>query len=755
MESSQANSTLDKKNNYEIDQLEADLIDKINKVSIDEVSNSFNGVGATTEDAMTDVGKSTSAAIEDDENSPIHYIVDDAGNIKPNRKPKNEEEWKKIFLDAYEDGENIFLNDPMALAANCITYEQKYYWLWDQQTKFLNRDTFHLKCQTLVVKDRSSGTKIAQPFSKVTVLGLTSQYAVIAAVLKPVEEVSPPEPGETMKQYVAREEKAKIRAMTDKTKDYKKTYLYRCPITIPEVKTEQIVMLNPYVRNDNQSIRRDASKPFEFKVQDVNPCWELLGSNTTLPGKVLTHHLSNSGFLTLTTEKDLDVIYLYNIHFNDPNSSPYLGVLRLNLPYMPPDMICCNNNASIICVAYNQSSGRVENNAAASSSSENSGKNAQDQTFTQLPPHIRIYTRDMESSMVSFKSPTIYVPLSPPYYQKKVLELSGYQNSDEYKMLVRELGHRIAACETITHICFNESINNAFYVCTGDGAIHALIINSQNGNYEIGGKPIFLAPSPEEEVNHLKKEVQKEKNLNTKIPVDEPIMPGDKIYRNKAREPLWNLIFKTVGVGDRIEPRLLASSENNLYIRLGLAADYDKKLDLGKMPEQIYREIGTCVGLSNCGNILALHRANNVVDIGHIALGASLGGGISRFDDPSLLSDMLFCTTSYPSVRVFSNRVVVIWPNGSLGFFLPNDADFQKKYNEEKKKAMEKRTNEEQKRRENLERKAVEEQLAVLRRRRDEIDPTQVPIDHTAHRNPQSPAAPVVTQHAIVDDDEE
>jgi len=694
-------------NGHGIDQLEHEIIDGIKAAA---------GGGGSGGDASPPPIPAAVGAEPNDQ--PIRYLVDGSGSVRLSRPPKNEQEWRDLFLDAYEDGDEIFHDDPFARASGCTTYQQKYTWLRDQQNKLLDRDKYHVRCQMHVYRDHIQQDKlVAQPFQRTTVLGLTDQYAVMAATFKPVDPEAEKRAKMTAKQQLA--------MPAPKFIEDKNFYLFRCSIITPEVKTETVIMNTAYSRNENPGTRKDSTKPFEVKTEGVSPAWEAIldreGSMIKLGSKIVQHHLTARGTLALVLEeKEPDSVFIYNVHV-PLRVDPRLGKIRLQLPGMIPDLLCCNDGASVIAVAFNKAPGWVGSgngnggDGAAAAAASKSQPTAMDtdgsdnKPSVHLPPHVRLYFRDIFAGGGRLlHEPITYVPLTPVFYRKRVLELKGQTNTEEYRNLGITKSSETVSSEYINNLAFHDQLQTVFYVCAGDGSIHVLQLQLETGAYQLGEHPMFLAPSPEEEVAAQKEEQKRAIAAGEK----EPILPGDSIHANKAREPIWTLLFRTVGHGDRQEPRVVATSYCNLYVQLGLPRDFELKISRGKKPEQLFREIGTCVSASTCGNILALHRANNTVDIGSLSSPHTCSP--SRFDQPSVIAEMPLGQHVYSSLRVFSNRVVVLWTTGMLGFFLTNDAEFQKKYDEEKTKALDARQKEAKERREKIEEEALLEKIKAL-----------------------------------------
>jgi hypothetical protein len=101
----------------------------------------------------------------------------------------------------------------------------------------------------------------------------------------------------------------------------------------------------------------------------------------------------------------------------------------------------------------------------------------------------------------------------------------------------------------------------------------------------------------------------------------------------------------------------------------------------GKAPIHHHRLPAPPLCIAECASIIALHLVNNRVIIGDIHSGRQCW----EYVDPDI-DELGPHQQPYRSLRVTAARIVIMWPNGYVGFIEPNTPEFQAQIDEARKK---------------------------------------------------------------------
>jgi hypothetical protein len=534
------------------------------------------------------------------------------------RPPQNESEWSAACFARYEDTRDLLASDPFvrkrfsgAAALSETFWKDLYRFLVESEYSLLNSKHSYVPVQRLV--RRQSRTEKLQDIENIFVIGVTAQYAVIAATV-----VANP------KDFYL------FSLRIDSTEPPK------CEMT--RRKQAPIDALHTY------QLEKDVNATIETSIENVTPVWELV-DDSKLRGQPVNAALDPvSGLMVLVCKDHGDHAVVFDLH-----AQPYVKRLpNIKLPIASPDLLAISKR--ILAVGYRDVF-HIEG----------------DQKKTYLPPLIYVQSLDNNEKwapyIVPFPSPT------PTGDGGCVRTPTDYETVYFF-----------------THLSFHRKKPFVLVIGTEDGGLRLLDCQSlmtSGANVPTLEQRATFYPGP----NLMA--VYEQYRQAASHQADDRSAAAVLFNMPAPRQQVWNASWtETEGLDERtgpvIEPRITMCLAESIAVVNASEERAAMKVDvLGKKPVLFSHRGSPSLCCEARAGVMVLHDAfTNEILVGELARGLPCW----IFNHPDVVGSMPAYGRAYQSLMVFTRRIVILWPNGFVGFVEIADESMLKTLEEETEK---------------------------------------------------------------------
>lgn len=551
--------------------------------------------------------------------------------------PQNDEQWRDMCLARWEDSVSIRRDDPFwrrhRETVGQDTWEAFHAFMDENERYLLNVSSSYICVQRLV--RRLAGGQKAQDFQDVFTVGCTRTHAILAgSVLANPDEFH---------LHVLRIDDA-APPRTDMVR--------RKPLAADSV--------------NNYDIERSTEKAFETPLEEVEPAWDVV-NNSRIPGPPEMSALDPvSGNLVLVCRNTPDRAQLFRINREGAERPP-----SVKLPCADPAVMAISSK--YLAVGYTDATGQPI---------------ADSPQRVPLPPHVYVYNLETQAWL-----PVPYLPIAPADDESEEQQQKRATDEDAATAQSKKTRTQEPPQKTVMKFScleFHRSRPETLLVGTSKGGMVLCDVTALERREPAPHHGRILYPGPNlmqiyEAFCHRAESISDAKAAEELLYE----MPAP------AREKVWFMRwqdYEPIAPGVEPDTRLLLGLESSMVIINGTEkSTRDKRERLGKRPLAFEPRETPMLSMEAHGGVLALHDAvHNELIIGELMRLRPCW----KFSHPDVLSSIPAIGRPYPSLALFSKRMVILWPNGFVGFVEVADKVMQEKYAAERQRNIIEKLNE-------------------------------------------------------------
>jgi len=396
----------------------------------------------------------------------------------------------------------------------------------------------------------------------------------------------------------------------------------------------------------NYDVEKNTEKAFETTLENIEPAWEIV-DGSHLPGPPILSALDPiSGTVALVCQGKIDRVHLFTV--------PHQRLPSVQLPVTKCEPDCIAVSAQYLAVGYSSLVGNVEGIS---------------EPFA-VPPHIQLYS--ISSGMWS-RVP--YIPTN------NTANKQGNSNNGETKRKRSE--DRVNVLK-FSCFDFHRSRPNLLLVGTMDGGVVVCNVDYMfavaHNHPELDSRILYPGPDLQQIYEHFRYRAETDADeMTSSKPSPEQIIHD---MPTSGRQPIWFINWRDFA--EPADTRLIVGMQSAFAFMNGTQDTVrDKMTRFGKKTLAYEPRDTPSTYIDSCGDVMVIH------DAAHNDL---IIGQTSRctprwvFNHPDVVATIPSLGRPYPSLALFSSRIVVLYPNGMVGFCEIADVDMQSRYAAERAK---------------------------------------------------------------------